>query len=170
MPVCIFVPGCCCWTRVWLRSMLTSLLVNHTRQSKQELDLHPQWRSPANTRRWWNTWRNRRRPISATSPGWRCRWKLCRHTPKWSGRSFSARCTHPQRPVERNTHQPGRKTAREILHLMIYDSTNGIVYSSTTRSLLITNIDFQVKKIYLAWNISSNFMGNGDLQHSLLLF
>lgn len=29
---------------------------------------------------------------------------------------------------------------------MIYDSTNGIAYSTPARSLLITNIDFQVKK------------------------
>lgn len=45
------------------------------------VDLHRRWGSPANTRRWWNTWRIHRPPTSVASPKWRCRWRSCLHTP-----------------------------------------------------------------------------------------
>lgn len=80
-----------------INCIVTLLIIQ---QNDMRMYLHPQWRSLTNTRHLWSTWRSRRPPISATSPGWRCRWKPDQHTPEWCGLSSSAQCRHPQKPKE----------------------------------------------------------------------
>lgn len=60
---------------------------------------HQRSGSPASTRHWWSTFGNHMQPTLATSPGWRCKWRPCQHTPAWSWWFFAARCKCLQRPM-----------------------------------------------------------------------
>lgn len=63
---------------------------------------HQQSRSLASTRHWWNRFETHRPPTWEASPGWKCKWRPCLHTPTWSWWSFAARYICLQRPTGEN--------------------------------------------------------------------